>query len=125
MINNNHFGLALTILVSTSIIATPTRANTNIIVPTQKFAQLDRSNQQVVPTVKTQTNPKLKDKIKIIEPTIGSQSDRGIYFGEAPKFSEGKGGFVNTSKDNPGIKKINPAQKVFPSATQQMKTIGR
>jgi hypothetical protein len=123
---NDHFRLALTLLISTAIISTPTRTDANSATPIQKVGQPALGLDSIISaSSKMQNNSKLNEKIKIIKPNVGSQNDHGVYFGEGPKFSEGKGGFVHTSKDNPRVQRVNPIQKVAPSATQKMKTIGR
>jgi hypothetical protein len=130
---NNRFGLALTLVVATAITTTPAKADTITTPGNQVIAQSVKGT-KVGPAVTTQVNPKLTDKIKVIQPgglqgKDGDFKDKNPPFAQAPTFGEGGGGaFVNFKKDTPGAGKLNPAQKINPSAVQKiqkMQTNGR
>jgi hypothetical protein len=122
---NNRFGLALTLVVATAITATPAKAD-----PTATPATQTIKSNKIVPAGTTKINPQLNDKIKVIQPGGGIQGtskdfhDKNPPFAQAPTFGESGGGaFVNFKKDTPGAGKLNPAQKINPSAVKKMQKI--
>lgn len=129
MKTQNRFGLALTLLISTAIVATPASSESNP--QGQNVAQSSSKIKKVVtPSTQGQfENSILNEKIKVIKPG-GIQGKDGDFkdtnpFAQGPTFGEGSPGFVNFTKPNSGSQKINPAEKVAPSAVQKFKTIGR
>jgi hypothetical protein len=104
---NSNFGLALTLLVSTAIISTPTHADTN-----STLAQ--------GVTQPAQINPNLNNKLKLIQPGSSMKGDIASFV-QGPKFGQAKGGFVNFKRSQ--LQEFDPSQKVALLATQQIKYI--